>query len=43
VGLALFAKDFAQKARLLGVVGMALATILLCNPFKGNFNVLATA
>jgi hypothetical protein len=43
VGLALFAEDLAQKSRLFRVIGMTLATILLCHPFEGNFNVLATA
>jgi hypothetical protein len=43
VGLAFFAEYFAQEARLFRVIGMTLTTILLCHPFEGNFNVLATA
>jgi hypothetical protein len=41
--LALFAENFAEEARLFGVVGMTLAAILLCYSFERNFNVLATA
>jgi hypothetical protein len=43
VGLAFFAEYLAQKSRLFRVIGMTLTTILLCHPFEGNFNVLATA
>jgi hypothetical protein len=40
--LCAFSEEFAEETRLLWVIGMALATILLCHTFKGDFDVLAT-
>jgi hypothetical protein len=40
--LRLLPKDLAEETRLLWVIGMTLATIFLCDTFKGDFDVLAT-
>jgi hypothetical protein len=42
LALCAFSEEFAEETRLLWVIGMTLASILLCHTFKGDFNVLAT-
>jgi len=42
LSLSAFSEEFAEEARLLGVIGMALATILLCDTFESGFDVLTT-
>jgi hypothetical protein len=42
VSLCAFSEEFAEETRLLGVIGMALAAILLCYTFKSDLDVLAT-
>jgi hypothetical protein len=42
IPLCAFSEEFTEEARLLGVIGMALASVLLCHAFQGDFDVLAT-
>jgi hypothetical protein len=42
LSLSAFSEEFAEEARLLGVIGMALATILLSDTLEGGFDVLTT-
>jgi hypothetical protein len=43
LSLSAFSEEFAEETGLLWVIGMALASILLRHPFKGDFDMLATA
>jgi hypothetical protein len=42
ITLCAFSEEFAEETRLFGVIGVALAAILLCHTFQGDFDVLPT-
>jgi hypothetical protein len=42
ISLCTFSEEFAEETWFPGVIGMALAAVLLCHALQGDFDVLTT-